>query len=105
MRRVIQSFLLDCRREQLLHWRTFGFWLSSRFEHPHCIKKVFGERETGRETRRRRGGSRMGKASLLSSLGEVDVSPFHVRADKVDLHSIAHVEAIKTGHKSSLDRQ
>ena len=42
---------------------------------------------------------------LWSSLGEIDVSPFHVRDDKVDLQLLTHIEAIKTVYQFLLDCQ
>ena len=42
---------------------------------------------------------------LWSSLGEIDVSPFHVRDDKVDLQLITRIEAIKTECQFVLDCQ
>ena len=47
----------------------------------------------------------MGEKSLLSSLGRMDVSPFHVRDDKVDLQLLTHIEAIKTVYQFLLDCQ
>lgn len=47
----------------------------------------------------------MGEKPLWSSLGGIDVSPVHLRADKVDLHLITYIEAIKTVCQFFLDCQ